>query len=236
MAGAVFLAGMMLNQTSAQNPAATETLPDAPRAQQRTAVKATDDLVPRGPERFVESPMTDRDVFSYYARHTFSPGTVIYSALIAGYKMALPPDHYPAEWRQGAGGYGRFYGDTVAQAVIPASGKFVVGLLDHEDPRYWPSSSKRKSVLKRTGHAIWFTVVDRSTSGNRMPAFSNLAGAVAGGYFGTLYRPRGYDDAVHAGQSASIGIGLFAVQNVLGEFAPEVKLVFKKLHVPEVTP
>ncbi|MEO8725717.1 MAG: hypothetical protein ABI383_06295 [Acidobacteriaceae bacterium] len=223
---AFWFSGLMALPAWGQN-----TLPDAPQAQ-RTAVKATDDEVPRGPDRYVESAMKPGQISRYYARHTFSWGTVIYSAIESGYTMANPPHHFPKEWRQGAAAYGRNYGDTIGQLIIPDTGKYAVGLLDHEDPRYWPSQGR--GVFRRTFHALAFTLVDRSITGKRMPAFSNAAGSLAGGYATTLYKPKGFDDVTHFGQSFTINFVFFGIENLLDEYTPEIRSTSRKLHLPVI--
>jgi len=55
-----------------------------------------------------------------------------------------------------------------------------------------------------------------------MPAFSNFAGAAAGGFVGNAYLPAGFQDATHAGQRATLQFGMFAAGNLFREFAPQM--------------
>jgi CheY-like chemotaxis protein len=69
------------------------------------------------------------------------------------------------------------------------------------DPRYMPSTSSNVAI--RIGHALAYTVVDRTDSGRRTIAVSNFAAAGAGGLVGMAYRPNGFNDATHAESESS---------------------------------
>ena len=161
----------------------------------------------------------------YYITETYlNPSVFTAPAFRAGIRMANPPGkgamQYPPEWRQGAEAFGRNYGDAFAQRVTFQTGRFVTGVMTHEDPRYIPSSSY--NVLARSLHALTFTFVDQSDSGRPMPAFSNLVGATAAGFVGNAYLPSGFNNTTHAGQRATLQFGFTAAGNLLREFAPQM--------------
>jgi hypothetical protein len=163
--------------------------------------------------------------FRYYVSETYlNPSVFTAPAFRAGIRMANPPGkgarQYPPEWRQGAEAFGRNYGDAFAQRVTFQTGRFVTGVMTHEDPRYIPSSSH--NVLARSLHALTFTFVDQSDSGRPMPAFSNLVGATAAGFVGNAYLPSGFNNTTHAGQRATLQFGFTAAGNLLREFAPQM--------------
>ncbi len=172
--------------------------------------------------------------FRYYVNETFlNPSVFTAPAFRAGIRMANPPGkgatQYPPEWRQGAEGFGRNYGDAFAQRVTFQTARFAAGVITHEDPRYIPSASH--NVLARSLHALSFTFVDRSDSGHAMPAFSNFVGATAAGFVGNAYLPSGFNNATHAGQRATLQFGFTAAGNLFREFAPQmpkpVRVVFQ---------
>ncbi len=165
------------------------------------------------------------DKFRYYANETYlNPGAFTAPAFRAGIRMANPPgkgaSQYPPEWRQGSEAFGRNYGDAFAQRVTFQTARFATGVVTHEDPRYIPSKSH--NALARSLHALTFTFVDRSDSGNAMPAISNFVGATAAGFVGNAYLPSGFNDATHAGQRATLQFGFTAAGNLLREFAPQM--------------
>lgn len=161
----------------------------------------------------------------YYFTETYwNPGALTAPAFSAGIRMANPPGtgatKYPAEWRQGAEGFGRNYGDAFAARVSAHTAQFLTGAVLREDPRYAPSASR--GFLARSAHAVAFTFVDRSDSGRSVPAFSNFAGAAAGGFVGNTYLPTGFQDLTHAGQRATFQFGTIAAGNLFREFAPQM--------------
>jgi len=159
------------------------------------------------------------DKFTIYAHQTFGPPALILPAFAAGFGMANPKSHYPREWRDGAGAFGRLYGDSIATVTSQRTARFLTGVALHEDPRYVRSSST--NPLARTIHALAFTFVDKTDSGRNMIAFSNFAGAATGGFVGRAYLPPGYDDLTHAEQRMTIQFTGIAIQNIAAEFQPQ---------------
>ena len=78
-----------------------------------------------------------------------------------------------------------------------------------------------------------FTLVDRSDSGRRTLAASNLAGAAAGGFIGMAYEPQGFNDATHGYQRAAVELTDFVSHNLTAEFSPEIAHIAHKLHFPD---
>jgi hypothetical protein len=166
-----------------------------------------------------------RSKFSYYMTETYlNPSVVTAPGFTAMVFMAAPPGkgttRYPSEWRQGAEAFGRNYGDGFATRISIHTALFLTGVVTHEDPHYVRSASR--NFFLRSSHALAFTLVDRSDSGKAMPAFSNFAGAAAGGFTGMAYRPDGFRDVTHAGQRATVQFGLLGAGNLFREFAPQM--------------
>ena len=163
--------------------------------------------------------------FRYYISETFfNPSAITAPAFRAGLRMAKPPGRgatrYPADWRQGAEGFGRNYGDAVAERESFQTARFVAGVITREDPRYIPAATH--NPFARSMHALEFSFIDRSDSGHAMPAISNFVGAAAGGLVGNAYLPAGFNNATHAGQRATVRFGMFAAGNLFREFAPQL--------------
>jgi hypothetical protein len=145
--------------------------------------------------------------------------------------MARPPKDYPREWRDGGAAFGRLYGAEFARHTTAGFTHFAVAAIDREDPRYFPSPGG--NYARRAAHAIIFTIVDRSTSGHRTLAVSNLAGGMAAGSVGIYIYPHGYNDFTHAYQRGAIEVGSFGSHNLIAEFSPEIVRVLHKLHVSD---
>jgi hypothetical protein len=165
------------------------------------------------------------DKFRYYLGETYlNPSFLTAPAFRAGLRMATPPGHfptaYPGDWRQGAEGFGRNYGDAIAQRISFHTARFATGAVIGEDPRYVPSTSR--NPFRRSLHALGYTFIDRSDGGRRMPAFSNFVGAAAAGVVGNSYLPQGFANVTHAGQRATLQFAFFGAGNLYREFAPQM--------------
>jgi hypothetical protein len=174
------------------------------------------------------------DKFAIYVHQTFGPPALIFPAFKAGMGMASPTKHYPREWKDGAGAFGRLYGDSIATVTSQRTARFLTGVALHEDPRYLRSSSKNPFL--RTGHALVFTFIDKTDSGRNTFAFSNFAGAAAGGFVGNAYLPHGYNDLTHAEQRMAFQFAGIAIQNIAAEFQPQWGPGVRKLRINTILP
>ena len=174
------------------------------------------------------------DKFTVYTHQTFGSPALILPAFKAGMGMANPTKHYPREWKDGAGAFGRLYGDSIAMVTSQRTARFLTGVALHEDPRYVRSNSK--NPLARTMHAVAFTFIDKTDSGRNTIAFSNFAGAAAGGFVGRAYLPQGYNDLTHAEQRMAFQFMGIAIQNVVAEFQPQWGPIARKLRIQKILP
>jgi len=221
-----------------KRPAAS--LPDAPQAQDQSS-PSNPSSIPQDQNSAVlflpaKSPrsLSFGDKFTIYAHQTFGPPAVSFPAFAAGMGMANPKSHYPREWRDGAGAFGRVYGDSIATATSQRTARFLTGVALHEDPRYVRSTSKNS--LLRVTHALAFTFIDKTDSGRSTIAFSNFAGAAAGGFVGMAYLPHGYNDLTHAEQRMAIQFAGIAMQNIAAEFQPQWGPIVRKLRINKILP
>jgi hypothetical protein len=175
-------------------------------------------------------PQTAHERLMDYVIVSFGPRTLFVPALSAAITMANPPNAYPRDWRDGAGAFGRNYGNSAASRTSMQTGRYLTAALLHEDFRYRPSTST--NPLVRSFHALAFTFVDKSDSGHNRVAVANFVGAGAGGFVGNLYLPSGFNNRSHAETRTAIVFGGFAAQNLLREFAPELLKITHRFHTP----
>jgi hypothetical protein len=178
--------------------------------------------------------LTPKDKFQIYTHQNFGPQNFILPAFGAGFSMLHPPPLYPREWKDGGGAFGRWYGEQIVTSTSNRTGRLLAQVALHEDPRYVPSGSDNAFI--RIAHAVAFTFVDKTDSGHNTFAFSNFAGAAAGGFVGMGLLPNRYNDVTHAEQRALRGLGTVAVRNIVTEFRPEWAPVLRKIHVPKILP
>ena len=186
------------------------------------------------PPTLTRTPLTGGDKFRIYIHKSFGPPAVILPLFGAGFQMLNPPNHYPREWKDGAGAFGRIYGYKEADRASRETAQFLTGFLVHEDPRYLRSTST--NPLRRTFHALAFTVIDKTDSGRNTLAVSNFASAAAGGFVGMGILPNGYNDVTHAEQRMASEFLQIAIGNVVTEFEPQWGPLAKKIHLQKILP
>jgi hypothetical protein len=214
--------------------------PDAPQAQDQSSPSSSSSIPQDQNSALLFLPVKSSrslsfgDKFTIYTHQTFGPPALILPAFKAGLGMANPTKHYPREWKDGAGAFGRLYGDSIAMATSQRTARFLTGAALHEDPRYVRSTSS--NALMRTVHALAFTFIDKTDSGRNTFAFSNFAGAAAGGFVGRAYLPHGYNDLTHAEQRAAMQFMSIGMQNIAAEFQPQWGPLVRKLHIQKIIP
>ena len=174
------------------------------------------------------------DKLYIYVHDTYGPPAVILPAFGAGLGMIKPKPAYPKEWKDGAGAFGRRYGDSLARNTSKSTAEVLTDMVFHEDPRY--SRSTGTGAFGRTFHALAFTFFDKTDSGRTTLAVSHFTGAAADGFVGMVYLPAGFNDLTHAGQRSTASIGTAAIGNILSEFQPEWGPLYEKLHLPKILP
>jgi hypothetical protein len=177
------------------------------------------------------TPLTLHDRFTLEMRTTFGAGAFAVPASEAAITMADPPPHFSHEWSDGAGAFGRIYGADFARHTTGGLTHFAVAAAVREDPRYYPSTST--NLAARVGHVLAFTLVDRSDSGHRTLAISNISGSFAGGFVGMAFYPDGFNDTTHALQRSALELTNFAGHNLTAEFSPEIVRILHKFHFPD---
>jgi hypothetical protein len=215
-------------------------LPDAPRAQDQGSPSSPSSIPQDQNSALLFLPVKSSrslsfgDKFTIYTHQTFGPPAVIFPAFTAAMGMANPRKHYPREWRDGGEGFGRLYGDSIAMVTSQRTARFLTAAALHEDTRYVRSTSK--NPLARTAHALAFTLIDKTDSGRNTIAFSNFAGAAAGGFVGNAYLPHGYNDLTHAEQRMAFQFTSIAIQNIAAEFQPQWGPIVRKLRINKIIP
>jgi hypothetical protein len=220
-----------------------DSLPDAPlpagQAQGEAQAPATPlaqqpNQVLGLPPALTRTPLTGGEKFRIYIHKSFGPPAVILPAFGTGIQMLNPPSHYPREWKDGSDAFGRLYGYKVADRTSRETAQFLTGFILHEDPRYQRSTST--NALRRTFHALAFTVFDKTDSGRTTFAASNFASAAAGGFMGMGILPDGYNDVTHAEQRMASEFLQIAIGNIATEFEPQWGPWAKKLRLPKILP
>ena len=96
-----------------------------------------------------------------------------------------------------------------------------VGFMVRDDPRYYRSEAE--STGARLKHALVSTVVVRNQNGGRMPAYSRLAGLVAGNMIETRWLPESQSSFADAARRSASQVGFQVGYNIFKEFWPDIK-------------
>jgi hypothetical protein len=154
----------------------------------------------------------------------FSVYTVVFVALESAANQA---SNSPAEYGQGAQGYGKRYGANFADGVT--NGVFVTGVfpsLLHQDPRYYRMATG--GTFHRGEYAASRVLLTRQDSGRASLNFSEVFGNFTSGAISTAYYPDSERNASSVFKHAGIQLGFDAGFNVLKEFAPDLERRFLK--------
>ena len=209
-------------------------LPDAPQPQKPSAQEKRKGLPAILAPQMSLQPVSAADKWQLYVHQAFNPVAFLLPTFGVALTMANPPDNYPREWKDGAGAFGRLYGDSLAKREAQLAAKTLTKITLREDPRYLPAASH--NVFNRVAHAVLFVLVDKNDSGHNRLAYSNFTGAAASGFVGMGYLPEGYNDVTHAGQRAASTFQDFALSNIANEFCPQWGPLMNRMHLPFVHP
>jgi hypothetical protein len=169
-------------------------------------------------------PLTPKEKFHLFAKSAFDPvtlGTVGFQAAIS-----QATDEFPA-YGQGAAGYGKRYGASLADEV--SSGfwaNFVYSSLFKEDPRYFRSGEG--SGTHRVLYGVSQVFVCHTDKGGRSFNFANIMGAFTTGGISNAYYPdneRGFGLTV---SRSAIALLYGGAGNLFDEFWPDIHNKFFK--------
>jgi hypothetical protein len=168
-----------------------------------------------------QQPLTDKEKLHFYIQKTYGPWAFAYSAAGAGISQAS--DEVP-EWGQGIEGYGKRLGLHIGRRAIKNSIYSGLGILLHEDPRYF--ASNRSGFWPRSLHAAGQAFVAHKDSGGIRPAYSRFAGIVGAACISGEWRPQADQRFSQYVYSSAIWLGIDAAKNVVTEFWPDIRRRF----------
>ena len=160
---------------------------------------------------------TQKERNQRYGKTLVNPIWYLKGALSAGQNQWMDK---PAEWEQGASGYGKRYADIQGQYAIQKTVIFGLESLLHEDNRYF--GSKKKGVWPRVGYALSSGVLARHDNGKRYPSISLVAGYASGAFLSRLWQPASSNTAGDGAVSFGISMGWNIGFGVVKEYLPDI--------------
>jgi len=174
------------------------------------------------------TPLSARCKFNIFVKSTYSP----YTFLSAGFQATLDQaqDQWP-HYGGGMQGWGKRFGatlaDTESRRFIQT---FALSTILHQDPRYFPSYKRR--LISRAWYAATRVAITRNDSGNNAFNSSEFLGALFTSALQNSYYPRHDRNFGETMNRFGGALSSDAVGNLLREFTPDMKRLFRK-HAPK---
>ncbi len=226
---------------AAQQDPKQKDLPDAPAPKQgnapqkhQNAVNTTIEVLGRRSVFFPNiatsvGPLSSKQKFELFAGESVAPSRFLSSAAGAGISQARNSlDGYG----QGAGGYGKRFGSSMATAASNNFfGTFVISSLLHRDPRYFVTL--HGGAGHRIGYALSRIVVARTDEGKDAANWAGMLGPLLAESLANSYLPVKEQTAGRTFQRYGIRIGLNTASNALREYWPTI---FRNLRITRAAP
>jgi hypothetical protein len=134
----------------------------------------------------------------------------------------------PAEWEQGASGYGKRFANIAGQYSIQRTVTFTLASAFHEDNRYF--NSGKNGIWPRTGYAVASGILARHNDGHLNVSISQLGGTAAGAFISRLWQPPSQSSASDGAVSFGITMASNMGFSVVKEFLPDLGRLISKKH------
>lgn len=159
----------------------------------------------------------------FHAGEAFRPAAVAMNGVRAGFLQIADT---PAEWGNGAGGYGKRVASSAAISGIRGVIAFGLDATLHQEPRYFRSEAT--GFWRRTGHALRGTVLTRTGGGGETLAAGRVGSAYGAAFLSNQWHPDRLN-TVHRGfAGGSIRLGFDFAGNVAAEFWPDIRRRFSR--------
>jgi hypothetical protein len=154
----------------------------------------------------------------YHVQASVGPLALMGGAAYAGILHEIDT---PEEWGQGATGYGRRFGSTVANSVIRGTLAFGLDSSLHQDPRYFRAGGK--GFWRRVKHAVRGTMLTHTDSGSETLSTWRIGSAYGSAFLSNQWYPGRLNTVKLGLAQGSLQIGFDLAGNLGSEFWPDLK-------------
>jgi hypothetical protein len=133
---------------------------------------------------------------------------------------------WPDEWGKRSIGFEKRIASLYGQFLIGSLIEDGVKAVHPEDTRYFRLGTG--NFIRRAGHAVTRTFLAGKPGGGNTPAYSLLANSYGSWAFATLWSPRELRTPRSIAEWGTAGMGATVSANVVREFWPDLKSVFRK--------
>ena len=172
--------------------------------------------------------LTPGEKFDYRLYRGFLVRGIIGSAFSAGIAQW---NNTPEEWGGGASAYGKRFASSIGTSASRQGMLFGMETVLHQDPRFFPSTSK--GFKARLGNVIKQVFVAKNDSGEAVPAYGRLVSAFGAGQLTNAWQPASNNSVGDGLIRGAFIVGADFGVNLLTEFVPAFrKRVYKidKMH------
>jgi len=155
---------------------------------------------------------------SFHVKYSFGPLALAGAAAYAG---ILQEADTPTEWGQGAQGYGKRFGSTLACSALHSALALGLDTTLHQDPRYFRST--QTGFLRRTGHAVRGTILTRTDKGGETFSTWRFGSAYAAAYISNQWYPGRLNTVGLGFAEGTLQLGFDLAGNLVSEFWPDIK-------------
>lgn len=196
------------------------------------------DINPQSPESpagaditnvpFIYVPLSARCKFTLFLKQTYSPYTFASGGFSATWAQAMGQwPHYGGGMQGWAKRFGATLADAESRRLIQG---FALSTVLHQDPRYFPS--RKKTFLSRAWYATTRVVIAKNDNGDSAFNTSEFLGALFASSLQNAYYPRHDRNFGETMNRFGGALSSDATENLLREFMPDIKRLFRK-HVPQ---
>jgi hypothetical protein len=173
--------------------------------------------------------LSTKEKFELFADESVAPSRFLSSAAGAGIGQA---QNSLAGYGQGAGGYGKRFGSSMASAASTNFfGTFVIASVSHRDPRYFVTL--HPGARYRIGYALSRIVISRTDDGRNAANWPGILGPLLAESLANSYLPVKEQTAGRTFQRYGMRIGLNTASNALRQYWPTI---FRRLGVTKIAP
>lgn len=167
-------------------------------------------------------PLSRRERTQLYAKTMLNPLGYAKAGFSAGIDQWKDK---PAEWKQGASGYGLRFANILGQYSIQRTVTFAVSSAFDEDNRYF--NSGKKGIGGRVAYAVVSGILARDHDGSRHVSMSQIGGIAAGAFVSRLWQPPSQESAGAGAVSFGITMASNMGFGVVKEFLPDIGRLVK---------
>lgn len=171
-------------------------------------------------------PLSQRQRNRIYFRSLINPLGFAGAAFSAGISQW---DDTPADWEQGASGFGKRFGNIYGQYLVGQTVTLGLSSVLDEDNQYY--NSGKHGFWRRTWYAVESSVLARDHYGHRWISFSQIGGVAAGAFISRIWLPKDQDSGGDGAVAFGLAMAGNAGANVFKEFLPDIIHAF--FHQPK---